>query len=80
MKDLMIQRDSYSGLEKLVDRNSYSASIGSIQPTNHPSFSNVVDTFGNKIGSLEKNYNGGESFKPSFGYGMEIPVDRGGYY
>ena len=59
--------------EILIDKTAYDSFKGNILPTNNPMYQNVIDRFGNKIGSIEKDYFGNRNFKPN------IPLDTGGW-
>ena len=59
--------------EVLVDKTAYDSFKGSIHSTNNPLYKDVIDRFGNKIGSVEKDYFGKETFKSI------VPLDTGGW-
>lgn len=71
MSNLTMKNHKIKG-DYLYKKDGYTP-IGKVKSSMHPSYKDVFDNFGNKVGSIHKDYYGKESFMPT------IPIDRGGW-
>jgi len=85
MSDLQINRIFGSSDQRLSDKTSCNPIVGYVKPSGGFNSNDVVNSFGNKIGSVSKDYFGKEVYKPSIpidngNWGStSMPIDRGGW-